>query len=198
MEDERNQRMESIRKRNQWNPRTQPAAQALRKCSKQKLLNKKLTAQAVADPFAYEAYIEKKKQEKIEAQRSSRITIKRKLPKVNRLLAARILENQEQGGEMAGADDPNVKKKSSKKNRGLTSDILKDDRFTAMFENQVRWCQGLSKTAKLLLCSDIPVTCFRCPLRLELNAVGPSGKRVAYVLDIGYCLWGPDFLYLGK
>lgn len=32
-------------------------------------------AQAAADPFAYEAYIEKRKQEKIEADRASRITV---------------------------------------------------------------------------------------------------------------------------
>ncbi|PKU84456.1 nucleolar protein 10 [Dendrobium catenatum] len=93
-------------------------------------------AQAIVDPFAYETYIEKKKQEKIEAERASRITIKRKLPKVNRLLAARLLENQEAEGEVMIADDHNAKKKLSKKNRGLTSDILRDERFTAMFENK--------------------------------------------------------------
>lgn len=93
-------------------------------------------AQAIADPFAYEAYIEKKKQEKIEAERASRITIKRKLPKVNRLLAARLLENQETEDELTVVDDPNVKKKSSRKKRGLTSEILKDERFIAMFENK--------------------------------------------------------------
>lgn len=63
--------------------------------------------------------------------------IKRKLPKVNRLLAARLLENQEAEGEVTVVDDPNVKKISSKKKKGLTSEILKDDRFTAMFENKV-------------------------------------------------------------
>ena len=34
-----------------------------------------LQAQALADPFAYDAYMEKRKQEKIEAERASRITV---------------------------------------------------------------------------------------------------------------------------
>lgn len=93
-------------------------------------------AQAAADPFAYEAYIEKVKREKIEAERASRITVKRKLPKVNRDLANRIFNNEEVEEEMKNVDDSQMKKKSSKKNKGLTSDILKDDRFKAMFENE--------------------------------------------------------------
>ncbi|KAL6970014.1 hypothetical protein U1Q18_029722 [Sarracenia purpurea var. burkii] len=92
-------------------------------------------AQALADPFAYNAYIERRKQEKLEAERASRITIKRKLPKVNRVLAARLLENEEAENERKdeiGADT----KKTSKKKKGLSIDILKDERFAAMFENK--------------------------------------------------------------
>lgn len=62
--------------------------------------------------------------------------IKRKLPKVNRLLAARALADEEAEDEMKDVDDAQ-KKKSSKKNKG-TSNILKDDRFKAMFENKVQ------------------------------------------------------------
>ncbi|THG03512.1 nucleolar protein 10 [Camellia sinensis] len=92
-------------------------------------------AQALADPFAYDAYIEQRKQEKLEAGRASRITIKRKLPKVNRVLAARLLENEEAENEKKDEDDA-VAKKTSKKKKGLRSDDLKDERFAAIFENK--------------------------------------------------------------
>ncbi|XP_073102570.1 uncharacterized protein [Elaeis guineensis] len=93
-------------------------------------------AQALADPFAYDAYIEKRKQEKIDAERASRITIKKKLPKVNRLLAARLLEKEAAEEAEKNLDDADTKKKTSKKNRGLNSEILRDERFVAMFENK--------------------------------------------------------------
>ena len=35
-------------------------------------------------------------------------------------------------------DDPHMKKKSSKKKKSLSSDILKDERFKALFENKVQ------------------------------------------------------------
>lgn len=92
-------------------------------------------AKALADPFAYDAYIEQRKKEKLEAERASRITIKRKLPKVNRVLAARLLENDEAENENKGSDDNEIKKKLKKK-KGLNSEVLKDERFAAMFENK--------------------------------------------------------------
>ncbi|KAF7146569.1 hypothetical protein RHSIM_Rhsim04G0111000 [Rhododendron simsii] len=92
-------------------------------------------AQALADPFAYDDYIEKRKQEKLEAERASRITIKRKLPKVNRVLAARLLEDEEAENERKDEDGADAKKKSKKKKR-FSSEILKDERFAAMFENK--------------------------------------------------------------
>uniref|UniRef100_A0A5B7AG30 Putative nucleolar protein 10 n=1 Tax=Davidia involucrata TaxID=16924 RepID=A0A5B7AG30_DAVIN len=106
-------------------------------------------AQSLADPFAYDAYIERRKQEKLEAERASRITIKRKLPKVNRVLAAHLLENEEAENEKKDAesekkDAENEKrdadsadtKKTSRKKKGLTSEVLTDERFAAMFENK--------------------------------------------------------------
>ncbi|CAA0838719.1 embryo sac development arrest 7 [Striga hermonthica] len=91
-------------------------------------------AKSLAEPFAYESYIEKRKQEKKEAERSTRITIKRKLPKVNRTLAAKILEEEEEQNNKE--TDGAVAKKTSKKKKGLTSEVLKDERFTSMFENK--------------------------------------------------------------
>ncbi|KAA8517258.1 hypothetical protein F0562_017490 [Nyssa sinensis] len=99
-------------------------------------------AQSLADPFAYDAYIERRKQEKLEAERASRITIKRKLPKVNRVLAAHLLENEEAENEKKDAENEKKDadgvdtKKTSKKKKGLTSEVLKDERFASMFENK--------------------------------------------------------------
>lgn len=92
-------------------------------------------AKALVDPFAYDFYIEEQKQRKLEQQRASRITLKRKLPKVNRGLAARILENEEAENEKKD-DDDNENKKKLKKKKALSSDVFKDERFAAMFENK--------------------------------------------------------------
>lgn len=66
------------------------------------------------------------------------LQIKKKLPKVNRLLAARLLEKQEEEEAEKKLDDADMKKKTSKKNKGLSSEILRDERFAAMFENKVQ------------------------------------------------------------
>uniref|UniRef100_A0A1D1XHZ7 Nucleolar protein 10 n=1 Tax=Anthurium amnicola TaxID=1678845 RepID=A0A1D1XHZ7_9ARAE len=95
-----------------------------------------LKARALADPFEYEDYIEKKKQEKLEAERASRITIRRKLPKVNRLYAASILENQETDEAEADRGDNSDKKRKLKKRKLVCSELLKDERFAAMFEDK--------------------------------------------------------------
>lgn len=71
--------------------------------------------------------------------------IKRKLPKVNRVLAARLLENDEAENENKESED-NESKKKSKKKKGLDSEVLKDERFTAMFENKVK------ETSHAILC----------------------------------------------
>nr|GMC81987.1 nucleolar protein 10 [Ipomoea batatas] len=96
-------------------------------------------AQALADPFIYDAYIERRKQEKIEKERESRITIKRKLPKVNRAFASQLLENEEVENEKdADVADADAKKALKKKKKGPTSsEIFEDERFKAMFENKV-------------------------------------------------------------
>uniref|UniRef100_A0A803KXH6 Nucleolar protein 10 n=1 Tax=Chenopodium quinoa TaxID=63459 RepID=A0A803KXH6_CHEQI len=86
-------------------------------------------AKSITDPFAYDAYIEKRKKEKLEAMHRGRITIKRKLPKVNKRLVHTLLQDEE------AAENDADKKKSSKKKKGLNIDILNDDRFAEMFEN---------------------------------------------------------------
>ncbi|TYJ12356.1 hypothetical protein E1A91_A11G344000v1 [Gossypium mustelinum] len=96
-------------------------------------------AKALADPFAYETYIEQRKQEKLEAERRNRITMKRKIPKVkvNQELAVRIVENEEAENTKKDIDDNESKKTSKKKKKGaLSTEIFKDERFAQMFENK--------------------------------------------------------------
>ncbi|XP_060178277.1 uncharacterized protein LOC132608238 [Lycium barbarum] len=58
--------------------------------------------------------------------------IKRKLPKVNRTLA-NSLEDEEADNLKEDVDGVDAKK-TSKKKKGLTSDIMKDERFKSIFE----------------------------------------------------------------
>ncbi|RMX66217.1 hypothetical protein DD238_001255 [Peronospora effusa] len=48
---------------------------------------------AVSEPFAYDDWRKKKLKEKVEAKQSNRITIQRRLPKINRATAERILQS---------------------------------------------------------------------------------------------------------
>ncbi|VVC97371.1 unnamed protein product [Leptidea sinapis] len=73
-------------------------------------------AKSIADPFAFEEYKKRKIREKIEQERPSRIKIDDSLPKVNRELASRLLHGEAPKKKQAG-------------------NLLKDDRFKAMFEN---------------------------------------------------------------
>ncbi|XP_057430255.1 uncharacterized protein LOC130723284 [Lotus japonicus] len=92
-------------------------------------------AKALADPFEYETYIEQQKREKMEAERASRITIKKRLPKVNRTLAARLLENEEAENEKGDAGEDRIKK-ASKKKKTLNIHDLEDERFKSIFTDK--------------------------------------------------------------
>ncbi|KAM7272035.1 hypothetical protein ACFE04_031249 [Oxalis oulophora] len=92
-------------------------------------------AQTIVDPFAYETYKEQQKEKKLEAARGHRITVKRKLPKVNRRLAASLAEDEaleEVNTEAEGID----KKKRNKKKKGVSNEDYKDNRFQGLFENK--------------------------------------------------------------
>uniref|UniRef100_A0A2I3LDE3 Nucleolar protein 10 n=1 Tax=Papio anubis TaxID=9555 RepID=A0A2I3LDE3_PAPAN len=77
----------------------------------------------MVNPFAYEEYRKDKIRQKIEETRAQRVQLK-KLPKVNKELALKLIEEEEE------------KQKSTwkKKVKSLPS-ILTDDRFKVMFEN---------------------------------------------------------------
>lgn len=74
-------------------------------------------AKSIADPFAFEQYKKRKIREKIEQERPSRIKVEDNLPKVNRDLASKLMDTD------------------TKKKKKQTSNLLKDDRFKALFEN---------------------------------------------------------------
>ncbi|KAM5263359.1 nucleolar protein 10 isoform 3-T3 [Ctenodactylus gundi] len=77
----------------------------------------------MVNPFAYEEYRKDKIRQKIEETRAQRVQLK-KLPKVNKELALKLMEEEEE------------KQKSAwrKKAKSLPN-ILTDDRFKVMFEN---------------------------------------------------------------
>ncbi|XP_034015515.1 nucleolar protein 10 isoform X1 [Thalassophryne amazonica] len=81
---------------------------------------------SMANPFAYEEYRKDKIRQKIEETRTQRVQIERqKLPKVNKELALKLLEEGDDTAQMASR---------KKKGKALPS-ILGDDRFKVMFEN---------------------------------------------------------------
>lgn len=69
------------------------------------------------------------------------LQLKRKLPKSNRALAARLLEEEEEQDVKkdvdADAQSTPAAKKASKKKKGLTTEVLEDDRFKPMFNDKV-------------------------------------------------------------
>jgi ribosome biogenesis protein ENP2 len=77
-------------------------------------------AKSVAEPFAFEEYKRKKVREKIEEDRTNRVKVQT-LPKVNKDLALKLIDEEQ-------------KEKKKKKNKSGTN-LLKDDRFKALFEN---------------------------------------------------------------
>ncbi|CAG8504862.1 5590_t:CDS:10 [Paraglomus occultum] len=76
-------------------------------------------ARAIANPFLYEEYRERTLREKLEKARESRIRATKKLPKVNKELASRLLEAK------------------TKKSNGVkpTNTALEDPRFLELFTN---------------------------------------------------------------
>uniref|UniRef100_A0A4W6CGR9 Nucleolar protein 10 n=1 Tax=Lates calcarifer TaxID=8187 RepID=A0A4W6CGR9_LATCA len=79
---------------------------------------------SMANPFAYEEYRKDKIRQKIEESRTQRVQVK-KLPKVNKELALKLMEEGDDEAELASR---------KKKGKALPS-ILGDDRFKLMFEN---------------------------------------------------------------
>jgi len=77
----------------------------------------------MVNPFAYEEYRKDKIRQKIEETRAQRVQLK-KLPKVNKELALKLIEEEEER-----------QKSTWKKKVKSLPNILTDDRFKVMFEN---------------------------------------------------------------
>ena len=88
-------------------------------------------AKAIAEPFSYDDFKKKKVKEKLDEERKSRITVKKKAPKVNALLAARlgtadaegVVDDVDEDGDDVGTIAPG-------------GSLLEDDRFAAMFKEK--------------------------------------------------------------
>lgn len=80
-------------------------------------------AKAIANPFEFEEHKKQMVQKKIEEKRQSRISAYNKLPLVNRSLANELMETE--------TEDQDMSKKKKKKDSG----IMKDDRFTSLFND---------------------------------------------------------------
>lgn len=74
-------------------------------------------ARSAIEPFAFEKYRKEKIRQQIEASRPARLKIKSNLPAVNQELALKYIDENENHG------------------RKKTSNLLKDDRFGALFTN---------------------------------------------------------------
>ncbi|KAH8352430.1 hypothetical protein KR084_004133 [Drosophila pseudotakahashii] len=78
-------------------------------------------AKAVVEPFAFDRFRKDKIRQEIESERKSRLQIESKLPKVNKELALKIMDEQ-------------ANPSNSSKQRNVPN-LLEDSRFKAMFEN---------------------------------------------------------------
>uniref|UniRef100_A0A8C2FKB4 Nucleolar protein 10 n=1 Tax=Cyprinus carpio TaxID=7962 RepID=A0A8C2FKB4_CYPCA len=76
----------------------------------------------MANPFAYEEYRKDRIRQKIEESRTQRVQLK-KLPKVNKELAMKLMEESE------------LPTRKKKKKGNAVDNLLSDDRFKVMFEN---------------------------------------------------------------
>uniref|UniRef100_A0A4W5PL36 Nucleolar protein 10 n=1 Tax=Hucho hucho TaxID=62062 RepID=A0A4W5PL36_9TELE len=93
----------------------------------------------MANPFAYEEYRKDKIRQKIEESRVQRVQIK-KLPKVNKELALKLMEEGDDEAELSAR---------KKKGKALPS-ILSDERFQVMFENPDYQVEEQSEEFRLL------------------------------------------------
>jgi ribosome biogenesis protein ENP2 len=85
----------------------------------------------ISNPFAYEDFKKRVIQERLESARKSRISSLRKLPKVNRALASRLLSRSKPD---AASEEPE-EQNTDKLPQASSQNPLGDNRFAALFEN---------------------------------------------------------------
>ncbi len=88
-------------------------------------------AKAIANPFQYEEYKKRLISSKLEAQRSSRISATKKLPKINTSLASKLINQEET------SHTKNSKKRKQTAWEPITADNpLGDSRFADLFKDE--------------------------------------------------------------
>ncbi|KAJ3000633.1 Nucleolar protein 10 [Globomyces sp. JEL0801] len=85
-------------------------------------------AKAISNPFEYDDYKKRMVQKRIEEKRASRISAIKKLPKVNRNIAADLLIDTD--------DDETTEMPTKSKKKQESDNIMKDSRFTSLFEDE--------------------------------------------------------------
>ena len=138
-------------------------------------------ASALAAPFDYGAYRAQKVKDKLEAERASHIAPRRKLPKVNAALAARLLasgqghEDDDDAAERTVAD-------GGRAEIAAPSKLLHDERFAALFSDTDFAVDETDATYKALHPNAPPTSFSRALLEEHFEAVdgeddGPEQDR---------------------
>ncbi|CAB4428688.1 unnamed protein product [Rhizophagus irregularis] len=89
-------------------------------------------AKLISNPFAYADYREKIIKEKLEKERESRIRVTKKLPKVNKELASRLIKSSEKKRKILQYEEGKTATVSAVDE---VNNLLKDDRFAELFTN---------------------------------------------------------------
>lgn len=95
-------------------------------------------AKAIANPFAYEEYLARKKQEKLDRERQSRIRVRdpAHTAKVNKALALKLVRDREEGeGSETPAAATTKQVKNKRRAQETAKALLQDDRFTQLFND---------------------------------------------------------------
>lgn len=103
---------------------------------------------AIAEPFAYDTWRKEKLQAKLEAKQSNRITIQRRLPKVNRAVAERLLSSKDK--KRARGEAAEEAEAAAAASADAFANPLGDDRFARMFTSKDFEVDEENETYRLL------------------------------------------------
>jgi hypothetical protein len=87
-------------------------------------------ARAIANPFEFEEHKMQMVQKKLKEKQASRISAMRKLPKINKGLAAKLIDEDDD------SDEGTKKKKRSKADAAAAESLLQDARFKDLFKDE--------------------------------------------------------------
>ena len=134
-------------------------------------------ANALAAPFDYGAYRAQKVKDKLEAERASHIAPRRKLPKVNAALAARLLASGE-GGE-DGDEEEDARANADGERAAVPAKLLRDERFAALFSDTDFAVDETDATYKALHPNAPPASFSRALLEEHYEAVDADDDDAA-------------------